>query len=225
MFEWSWSAVAQECTNFLGPAGYGFVQLSPAQEHVTGTQWWTDYQSVSYSLTSKRGNRTEFEHLVETCHAAGVGVITDTLWNHMAGADSGYGVGGSNFTHFNYPGIYQYQDFHHCTYTQSGNIEDYSNAQEVWTCQLEGLADLATDTEYVRGRLAEYTNDLLSLGVDGLRLDASKHINPDDIANISSRLTRQPYITQEVIYGDNEGVTPAMYTKMAMCKSSATPLP
>ena len=33
---------------------------------------------------------------------------------------------------------------------------------------------LATNTEYVRTRLAEYANDLISLGVDGLRLDAAK---------------------------------------------------
>lgn len=26
MFEWDWDSVAAECTNFLGPAGYGFVQ-------------------------------------------------------------------------------------------------------------------------------------------------------------------------------------------------------
>jgi len=26
MFEWNWDSVAAECTNFLGPAGYGFVQ-------------------------------------------------------------------------------------------------------------------------------------------------------------------------------------------------------
>jgi len=52
--------------------------VSPAQEHVVGPQWWTDYQPVLYSLTSKCGNRTEFENLVETCHAAGVGVIADT---------------------------------------------------------------------------------------------------------------------------------------------------
>ena len=26
MFEWTWDSVAEECTNFLGPAGYGFVQ-------------------------------------------------------------------------------------------------------------------------------------------------------------------------------------------------------
>ena len=26
MFEWNWESVAAECTNFLGPAGYGYVQ-------------------------------------------------------------------------------------------------------------------------------------------------------------------------------------------------------
>lgn len=26
MFEWTWDSVAAECTNFIGPAGYGFVQ-------------------------------------------------------------------------------------------------------------------------------------------------------------------------------------------------------
>lgn len=26
MFEWTWNSVATECTSFLGPAGYGFVQ-------------------------------------------------------------------------------------------------------------------------------------------------------------------------------------------------------
>ena len=26
MFEWNWDSVAAECTSFLGPAGYGFVQ-------------------------------------------------------------------------------------------------------------------------------------------------------------------------------------------------------
>lgn len=35
-------------------------------------------------------------------------------------------------------------------------------------------SSLATETEYVQKRLAEYVNDLLSLGVVGLRLDAAK---------------------------------------------------
>ena len=32
MFQWSWDSVAAECTNFLGPAGYGYVQgTSPSE--------------------------------------------------------------------------------------------------------------------------------------------------------------------------------------------------
>jgi len=152
--------------------------VSPAQEHVQGSQWWTDYQPVSYILTSKRGSRTDYLNMINACHAAGVKVIAgqfetgpsmptsltlrlDTIWNHMTGEDSGTGVAGSSsshflvrspnvlisprlgFTHYNYPDIYQGNNFHNCSYTQSGNIEDYSNAQEVWTCQLVGLAEYA----------------------------------------------------------------------------------
>ena len=36
------------------------------------------------------------------------------------------------------------------------------------------LYSLATENDYVRSRLAEYGNDLLSLGADGLRIDAAK---------------------------------------------------
>jgi len=35
---------------------------------------------------------------------------------------------------------------------------------------------LATDTDYVRGKLAAYGNDLLSLGAVGFRLDAAKRV-------------------------------------------------
>ncbi|KAF9484818.1 glycoside hydrolase [Pholiota conissans] len=211
MFEWTWDSIAAECTDFIGPAGYGFVQVSPPQEHIAGAQWWTDYQPVSYILTSKRGNRSQLQSMINTCHTAGVKVITDTLWNHMAGIDSGTGVAGSSFTHYSYPGIYQNQDFHHCGLEPGDDIVNYDNAVEVQTCELDNLADLATETEYVRSRLAAYGNDLLSLGVDGFRLDAAKHINASDIFNITSRLATKPYITQEVIFGAGEPITPAQY--------------
>jgi len=35
---------------------------------------------------------------------------------------------------------------------------------------------LATEADYVRRRLAQYAEDLLSLGADGLRLDAAKRV-------------------------------------------------
>ena len=33
MFEWDWDSIASECTNFLGPAGYGFVQGQCERAH------------------------------------------------------------------------------------------------------------------------------------------------------------------------------------------------
>ncbi|KAK6980929.1 alpha-amylase [Favolaschia claudopus] len=211
MFEWNWNSIATECTNFIGPNGYGYVQVSPPQEHIQGSQWWTDYQPVSYILTSKRGNQDQFQSMVNACHAAGVNVIVDTLFNHMAGVDSGTGSAGSSFTHYNYPGIYQNQDFHHCGLEPGDDIVNYSNRVEVQTCELVNLADLATDTDYVRGVLAQYGNKLLSLNVDGFRLDAAKHMPAGDIANIISRLSRRPYITQEVIWGSGEPIQPSEY--------------
>ncbi|KAF7318438.1 Alpha-amylase [Mycena chlorophos] len=211
MFEWTWASVAAECTNFIGPAGYGFVQVSPPQEHVTGSAWWTDYQPVSYILTSKRGNQAQFSAMISACHAAGVRVIADTIFNHMAGVDSGVGVAGSSFTHYNYPGIYNTTNFHHCGLEPGDDIANYNNRLEVQTCELVNLADLATETEYVRAKLASYGNKLLSLGIDGLRLDAAKHIAATDLANITSRLVGSPYLTQEVIFGPGEPISPLEY--------------
>ena len=51
------------------------------------------------------------------------------------------------------------------------------------------LNSLATDTEYVRKRLVEYSNDLLSLGVAGLRLDASKRTFFLDNRSVSTCFT------------------------------------
>ncbi|TFK64214.1 glycoside hydrolase [Pluteus cervinus] len=211
MFQWNWDSIATECQTFLGPAGYGFVQVSPPQEHIVGSQWWTDYQPVSYNITSKRGNRDQFRNMVSACHAAGVGVIADTIFNHMTGSDSTTGIAGTSSTHYNYPGIYQSSNFHHCGLEPNDDIVNYASRIEVQTCELLNLADLATDTDYVRGKLAAYANDLISLGVDGFRLDAAKHIAATDIANILGRLNSRPYVTQEVIWGSGEEIQPPEY--------------
>ncbi|KAG6907896.1 hypothetical protein DXG01_007003 [Tephrocybe rancida] len=52
---WNGISIASECTQIIGPMGYGYVQVSPAYEHVQGANWWSDYQPVSYQLVSKRG--------------------------------------------------------------------------------------------------------------------------------------------------------------------------
>ncbi|MGW6733539.1 alpha-amylase [Streptomyces sp. NPDC055013] len=208
MFEWNFASVAKECTSTLGPAGYGYVQVSPPAEHIQGSQWWTSYQPVSYKIAGRLGDRTAFQNMVNTCHSAGVKVVADTVINHMS-AGSGTGTGGSSYTKYNYPGLYSSFDFDDCT----AQITNYADRVNVQNCELVGLADLDTGESYVRGAIAGYMNDLLSLGVDGFRIDAAKHIPAGDLANIKSRLSNPSvYWKQEVIYGSGEAVQPTEYT-------------
>ncbi|KAJ7470319.1 alpha-amylase [Mycena latifolia] len=215
LFEWPWDSVASECTSFLGPAGYGFVQVSPASEHITGNQWWTDYQTVSYKLTSKRGSRTQFQNMVATCQAAGVGVIVDGIVRRVANhlcSGSGTGFAGSSYSKYNYPAVpYTSSNFHYCNGNSAANINNYNNAYNVQFCELVGLADLAQEQPAVRNIIAAFLNDLLSLGVAGFRIDAAKHMVDADIKAIFSLLTYPFYDTQEVIYGAGEAVQPSQY--------------
>ncbi|NEW74795.1 alpha-amylase [Streptomyces rhizosphaericus] len=209
LFEWKYDSVARECTSTLGPAGYGYVEVSPATEHIQGGQWWSSYQPVSYKIAGRLGDRTAFKNMVDTCHAAGVKVVADAVINHMS-AGSGTGTGGSSYTKYDYPGTYQPQDMDDCT-AQISNYQDRWNVQH---CELVGLADLDTGEEYVRTRLAQYLNDLLSLGVDGFRVDGAKHIPADDLAAIKSKLSDPGvYWKQEVIYGEGEAVSPTEYLR------------
>ncbi|GAA3850460.1 carbohydrate-binding module family 20 domain-containing protein [Streptomyces lacrimifluminis] len=208
LFEWKFASVAKECTNTLGPAGYGFVQVSPPAEHIQGSQWWTSYQPVSYRIAGRLGDATAFKSMIDTCHAAGVKVVVDAVVNHMS-AGSGTGTGGSSYTKYNYPGLYSSYDFDNCTAT----ISDYTNRANVQNCELVQLADLDTGEEYVRSAIAGYMNSLLGYGVDGFRIDAAKHIPAADLANIKSRLSNPSvYWKQEAIFGSGEAVQPTEYT-------------
>ncbi|WP_328893558.1 carbohydrate-binding module family 20 domain-containing protein [Streptomyces sp. NBC_00236] len=207
LFEWKFDSVAKACTDSLGPAGYGFVQVSPPQEHIQGGQWWTSYQPVSYRIAGRLGDRASFANMVSTCHGAGVKVIADSVINHMS-AGSGTGTGGSSYSKYDYPGLYSVNDMNDC----QSQINNYGDRGNVQNCELVGLADLDTGEDYVRGKIAGYLNDLLSLGVDGFRIDAAKHMPAGDLANIKSRLSNPGvYWKHEAIYGAGEAVSPDEY--------------
>ncbi|WP_273049079.1 alpha-amylase family protein [Pseudoalteromonas sp.] len=207
LFEWNWQDVAQECEQYLGPKGYAAVQVSPPNEHITGSQWWTRYQPVSYELKSRGGNRAQFIDMVNRCSAAGVDIYVDTLINHMA-AGSGTGTAGNSFGNKSYP-IYSPQDFHQsCTINNS----DYGNNRyRVQNCELVGLADLDTASNYVQDTLAAYINDLQAIGVKGFRFDAAKHVAASDIQSLKTKINGSPVIFHEVIDQGVEAVSASEY--------------
>ncbi len=177
MFQWSWNDIATECTQFLGPKGYGAVQISPPGASKVANGWWGVYQPVNYAtLNSRMGTQAQLQTMVNTCHAAGVRVYADIVVNQMADG-SGTATDGStwNANTLSFP-FFSANDFHsNCTI----NGNDYNSPAgtfAVQNCRLGGLPDLATENTYVKGQIVNYLNKLIDMGVDGFRIDASKHM-------------------------------------------------
>jgi alpha-amylase len=228
LFEWNWKSVGTECTGVLGPKGYGAVQVSPPQDSIRlaggSHPWWDVYQPVGYDLNSRMGDEAQFKSMVTACHNAGVKVYADAVINHMSGNDQpstdSYGGDSFNVTAKNYAAVpYGPADFH--TYPadcpNSGMaINDWNSQQQVQECDLSNLADLKTESDGVRGKIAGYLNKLIGYGVDGFRVDSAKHINQADMANIESRLTDtqwggRPFVLQEVFPGSGGNLAPAAF--------------
>ena len=191
LFQWTWDAIAAECTDTLGPAGYALGAHQPAAgAHRSGEQWWTAYQPVSYRVESRLGTREQYAAMVQTCHDAGVDVWADAVINHMTGQDApGTGWAGSSYTHYDYPGIWTRRRLPPLRADRRTTTSPATRTRaQVQTCELVNLADLATETEHVRSTIAAYLEDLLSLGVDGFRIDAAKHMPAEDIAAIVAGL-------------------------------------
>jgi alpha-amylase len=219
LFEWRWADIARECEVFLGPRGFKAVQVSPPTEHAviagSGYPWWQRYQPVSYRLDQSRsGTQAEFADMVNRCRAVGVGIYVDAVINHMT-AGSGTGSAGGVYGKYDYPAVPWIRgDFH-----ASCGVSNYQDAANVQNCELLGLADLATENAAVRQRLADHLIALHTLGVEGFRIDAAKHVPPRDIDAILARVNEAavaagrpvPYVFLEVINNPNEAVAAVQY--------------
>ncbi|MFW0901854.1 alpha-amylase [Gardnerella sp. Marseille-QA0894] len=211
-FQQNWRSIAKECKETYGPEGVKYVQVSPPEDHIKGKAWWTSYQPVSYNLNSKLGTEAEFKNMITTCKAAKVGIIVDAVINHMTGADNKdtVGVGGSKYDAANqsYPDAgYTKDDFHQI----DKDIYTYSDAQVVWNYRLVGLLDLDTSKPHVQQTLGNYFAKLLKMGVAGFRVDAVKHIAPNEMKAIKKAASDASGVKPENIWwmqetiGDSNG--------------------
>jgi len=231
LFEWRWDDIASECENFLGPYGYCGVQISPPSENALISSpfrpWWERYQPVSYKLTTRSGDENALRDMIARCNKVNVRVYADVVINHMTGASgSGTGTGGSHWDggSLNYPGVpFGPNDFNggnEC-HSGDGNIHNYGNPEEVRNCKLVNLADLADGKDYVQGKVSDYLNHLIDLGVGGFRVDAAKHMWPGDLQAIFGKLKslnsgvfgsgKQPFVFQEVIDAGGEAIKAEEY--------------
>ena len=125
----------------------------------------------------------------------------------------GTGSAGHGFSDYDFPNVpFGRGDFNvpngECS-TSSGNIENYGDITQVRNCNLLGLNDLDLSRSYVRGKLKDYMNNMISIGVAGFRVDAAKYMWPGDLYIVYNSLNNlntqwfpsgvRPFIVQEVI--------------------------
>nr|QJE50400.1 alpha amylase-related protein [Diaphanosoma celebensis] len=202
LFEWKWTDIAAECERFLGPAGYCGFQVSPPMEHVIlpddRQPWWQRYQPVSYRLHSRSGNRDQFIDMVRRCNAVGVRTYVDAVINHMTGLGRlGTSYDGSTYDGdaHDFPGVpYTIEHFtpRNLCPSGDGNVNNYADANNVRNCYLVGLTDLYGALDYVRDAVAGYLNDLVDIGVAGIRVDAAKHMWPQDLMAMLNKVKTLP---------------------------------
>ncbi|KAJ8357146.1 hypothetical protein SKAU_G00199400 [Synaphobranchus kaupii] len=158
-----------------------------------------------------------------------VNIYVDVVINHMCKVGVGEGRHSSCGTYFNshkkdFPSVpYSSWDFNDgkCK-TNSGDIENYHDILQVRDCRLVSLLDLNLQKDYVRGKVAEYMNVLIDMGVAGFRVDACKHMWPGDLEVVYSHLHNlntswfhnrsKPFIFQEVIDLGGEPITASEYS-------------
>lgn len=225
LFEWKWLDIAKECEEFLGPRKFGGVQISPPNENVIleGRYWYERYQPISYKISTRSGSESEFLEMTRRCNKVGIRIYADIVINHMAADQETYvAIGTANSTATpstrSYPAIpYDLSNFH-----TTCALVDYNDRNQVRNCELVGLHDLNQTIEDTRNKIVNYLNALIDLGVAGFRVDAAKHMWPNDLEIIYNRVkylntsfgfnsNLDPFIYQEVIDNGNEAVSKYEY--------------
>lgn len=217
LFGWKWLDIMHEVP-FLAEHGYDAIKIYPPQEFVqrSGSPWWEVYQPVSYELSSFYGTKEDFVKMVDFCHSYNIKVYVDLILNHMAefsSAESKHiGTNGHEFNKYSYNNLnpnqdkYEYDDFYHFEPESNKQIsgEDYGKLESIWNLEhydLVSLPKLNLDSQHVKSVLRKYVKYLLSLEIDGFRIDAAKHLKIRAVEQILFGLRThdgfKPFIYQE----------------------------
>ena len=154
----------------LQTLGVSHVLVSPPQKSNSSHCWWGRYQPVDFRvIEGPLGNRAELEELCREAQRRGLAVAVDAVLNHMSNepryVQAWRGkIVAAQFPHFSK------NDFHERLSRSHGRGR--------------GLAELRSDSPWVRHELREYLRMLYGLGVRGFRFDAAKHIDPGFFAYV-----------------------------------------
>jgi glycosidase len=123
------------------------------------------------------GSLAEFDSLIAAAHTAGIKVIMDWAPNHTSPADPanpGFAEAGALYRNGTFVGNYVNDPngfFHH-----NGGITNFDDAYQSQYLNLFDLSDLNQQHPTVDDYLKDSVSHWLARGVDGVRIDAVKHM-------------------------------------------------
>ncbi|SDU78519.1 Glycosidase [Arcanobacterium phocae] len=174
--------------DYLKKMGVGAIWISPPVKNMSvpaidqnGTKLagYHGYWGMDFFVPDPHfGTWKEFDAMVKAAHKAGIKVVMDWAMNHTSPEDVNnvnYGVNGA--LEKNGERISSYNSdpagyFHH-----NGGVSDYNHRYQMRYQNLFNLADLAQENPATEAYLKEAVDTWIQHGVDGIRMDAVKHMS------------------------------------------------
>jgi glycosidase len=176
----------QQKLSYLAGMGVTAIWISPHTDNVdvpvvyggvtnTGYHgyWTRDFKKTEEHF----GSLTDFQNLITAAHSAGIKVIMDWAPNHTSPADSGnpsFAENGALYDNGTLIGTYGSDSgglFHH-----NGGITNYDDPYQAQYLNMADLADFEQQNSTVNSILKTDAKYWLDQGVDGIRVDAVKHM-------------------------------------------------
>lgn len=201
-FNWKYKDII-EAAEDIYKAGYGGILVPPPlYSNPEGKEWWQRYQPKDYRvLLSHLGGKKELQELIEKCHGfePKIKLYADIVINHMANENRA--------DRLNFPGelelekyrnqlnLYEenrlYGDlseglFSPWDFNQAGNIQAHEWIERIRVIfgNLSDLPDLK-DSPWVLLQQRNMFVALATMGFDGFRIDAIKHLTERMIDNFA----------------------------------------
>ncbi len=208
-FNWKYNDIKAELSK-IKAAGFVAVQTSPAQSNYVGQDNWNLLYRPRDSKAGPNilGTSDELKALCDAAHALGIKVIVDVVANHTDGDLSWVAD------------FWKNTDLYH----DNGDAND-GNRYKVTHGSI-GMRDLKTEDSRVQQKFKAYVQELKSLGVDGCRWDAAKHIGlPSEGDNFwPTVIDKSMYNYGEILYtvggGQDQTLLPEYMQYMSVTDSN-----
>lgn len=164
-FNWGYKGIEENAPQ-IAHQGFTGVIFSPCQEdkQSNGNEWYFAYQPYGYGIGNYYGSCNDLYNAINACHANGLKVVMDVVLHHTAN-------NGNNVEDMRVPEWLR--KYYPTSFTDITNYNDeYQNTR----FSLGGLMPIDLNDVSIQNAQYMFLTQLKSLGVDGVRIDAYKHI-------------------------------------------------